>query len=241
MELIRLENAAVLRRRLDELLKADPHADIVIGGDLNSHYNQKRRSRKLPSTGINDVLGSQGNELAIRGPTRDLYNLWFELAASERGSDVYVGQWGTLMHLLITRGLYDQSGVRYVDNSFAVARFAGLNADAADLLPVRWSAEGTGGRGYSDHFPLTARFQTVTDGQPGKFTPLTREAAGREDDGDATARRVDLAKTDFAAAVELAQLPAEVSLRDGTWTGKLFLVKAQALDDLSRALGLDLA
>ncbi|MCS6245295.1 MAG: hypothetical protein H2172_15795 [Opitutus sp.] len=231
MELIRLENAAVLRRRLDELLKADPHADIVIGGDLNSHYNQKRRYRKFPSTGINEVLGSQGNELAIRGSTRDLYNLWFELAEAERGSDVYAGEWGTLMHLLITRGLYDQTGVRYVDNSFAVARFAGLNADAADLLPVRWSAEGAGGRGYSDHFPLTARFQTVTDGQPGKFTPLTREAAGREDDGDAAARKVDLAKTDFSAAVELAQLPAEANLRDGTWTGKFFRVKAQALDD----------
>jgi len=230
MELIRLENAAVLRRRLDELLKADPNADIVIGGDLNSHYNQKRRYRKFPTTGINDVLGSQGNELAIRGTTRDLYNLWFELAANERGSDVYAGEWGTLMHLLVTRGLYDQSGVRYVDNSFAVARFAGLNADAAGL-PVRWSDEGAGGRGYSDHFPLTARFQTVTEGPPGKFTPLTREAAGHEDDGDATARKVDLAKTDFAAAVELAQLPADANLRDGMWTGKLFRVKAQALDD----------
>jgi hypothetical protein len=231
MELIRLENAGVLRRRIDELLTADPHADIVIGGDLNSHYNQKRRYRKLAATGINDRLGSQGNELAIRGAARDLYNLWFELAATERGSDVYAGEWGTLMHLLVTRGLYDQSGVRYVDNSFAVARFAGLNADAADLLPVRWSAEGAGGRGYSDHFPLTARFHTVTDGQPGKFTPLTREAAGREDDGDANARKVDLAKTDFAAAVELAQLPAEANLRDGTWTGKLFRVKARALDN----------
>ena len=229
-ELVRIENATVLRRRLDELLKADPNADIVIGGDLNSHYNQKRRYRKFASTGINDVLGSQGNELAIRGPTRDLYNLWFELAEAERGSDVYAGEWGTLMHLLVTRGLYDQSGVRYVDNSFAVTRLPGLNADASGL-PVRWSAEGAAGHGYSDHFPLTARFQTVTDRQPGKFIPLTREAAGHEDAADATAHKVDMAKTDFAAAVELAQLPAEANLRDGTWTGKLFRVKAQALDD----------
>ena len=230
MELVRIENATVLRRRIDELLTADPNADIVIGGDLNSHYNQKRRYRKLPSTGINDVLGSQGNELAIRGPTRDLYNLWFELAEAERGSDVYAGEWGTLMHLLVTRGLYDQSGVSYMDNSFAVNRISGLNADAAGL-PVRWSREGTGGRGYSDHFPLTARFQTVSDRQPGKFIPLTREAAGHEQDEDATALKVNQAKSDFAAALELTQLPAEVDLRDGTWTGKWFHVKAKALDD----------
>ena len=229
-EPVRVENAGVLRRRLDELLKADPNADIVIGGDLNSHYNQKRRSRPGTVTGINDVLGSQGNELALRGPSRDLYNLWFELAECERGSDVYAGEWGTLMHLLVTRGLYDRSGVQYVDNSFAVARVPGLNADAAGL-PMRWSAVGALGRGYSDHFPLTARFQTVDDRQPGKFMPLAREAAGHEAEGGAPARKVDLAQTDFAAAVKLAELPAAADLRDGSWTGKLFQVDAPALDD----------
>ena len=229
-ESVRIENATVLRRRLDDLLKADPNADIVIGGDFNSHYNQKRRYRQMPLTGINAILGSQGNELALRGSTRDLYNLWFELAPAERGSDTYAGEWGTLMHLLITRGLYDQSGVQYVDNSFAVARFPGLNADAAGL-PVRWSFEGVGGRGCSDHFPLTARFQTVDDNQPGKFIPLTRETAGHEDAAEAPSHKVDLAKTDFDSAVDLSQLPATTDLRDGSWTGKLFRVEAQALDD----------
>ncbi len=229
-EPLRVENAGVLRRRLDELLQADPNADIVIGGDLNSHYNQKRRSRQSTVTGINDILGSQGNELAVRGPSRDLYNLWFELVESERGSDVYAGEWGTLMHLLVTRGLYDRNGVQYVDNSFAVARFPGLNADAAGL-PVRWSDEGPLGRGYSDHFPLTARFRTVDDHQPGKFMPLTREAAGHENEGETPAHKVDLARADFAGAVELAQLPAAADLREGSWTGKLFHVDAEALDD----------
>ena len=228
-EPIRVENARVLRLRLDELLKADPNADILIGGDLNSHYNQKRRYRALKETAINDILGSQGNELAIRGPARDLYNLWFELPEAERGSDTYKGEWGTLMNLLVTRGLYDQAGVRYVDNSFAVAKFPGLNADAAGL-PVRWSAEGEGGRGFSDHFPIYARFQTVEDNQPGKFAPLVRES-GREDADEAKAHKVDLSKTDFASAVALADLPPGANLRDGTWTGKLFRVDAKALDE----------
>ncbi len=226
----RIENARVLRKRLDELLKADPYADILIGGDLNSQYNQKRRYRKLHETAINDVLGAQGNELAIRGPARDLYNLWFELPEAERGSDVFKSEWGTLMHLIVTRGLYDQCGVQYVDNSFAVVRLPGLNADAAGL-PVRWSAEGEGGRGFSDHFPLFARFQTTEDNQPGKFIPLIREAAGHEDEGDGKTNKVDLSKTDFASAVVLADLPAGAKLRDGTWTGKLFRVEAKALDD----------
>jgi hypothetical protein len=232
MEPIRIENAAVLRKRIDALLKADPNADILIGGDLNSHYNQKRRYRKMSVAAINDTLGSQGNELAIRGPARDLYNLWFELPEIDRGSDVFKGEWGTLMHLIVTRGVYDQSGVQYIDNSFGVARFPALNADAAGL-PVRWSTEGKGGRGFSDHFPIYARFQTTDLKQPGKFMPLTREAAGREsdDDGVAKANKVDLSKTDFASAVVLSELPAGTNLRDGTWTGKLFRIEAKALDD----------
>ncbi len=229
-EPIRIENARVLRKRLDELLKADPYADILIGGDLNSDYNQKRRYRKLPETAINDVLGSQGNELAIRGPARDLYNLWFELPEAERGSDVFGGEWGTLMNLIVTRGLYDQRGVQYIDNSFGVAKFPGLNADAAGL-PVRWNGkEGEGGQGFSDHFPIYARFQTVEDNLPGKFMPLVRES-GHEDAGDGKANKVDLSKTDFASAVVPAKLPEGANLRDGTWTGKLFRIEAKALDD----------
>ncbi len=37
----RVANARTLRTRLDEILRADPHADLIIGGDLNSQYNQK--------------------------------------------------------------------------------------------------------------------------------------------------------------------------------------------------------
>jgi hypothetical protein len=228
-EPIRIENAGVLRKRLDELLKADTYADILIGGDLNSHYNQKRRYRKMPVTGINDILGSQGNELAIRGATRDLYNLWFELPEAERGSDVFKGEWGTLMNLIVTRGLYDQRGVQYIDNSFSVVKLPGLNADAAGL-PVRWSTEGQAGQGFSDHFPISARFQTVADNQPGKFMPLARES-GHEDDGDGAVNKIDLSKADFASAVVVATLPAGTDLRDGTWTGKLFHVEAAALDE----------
>ncbi|MBC8039841.1 MAG: hypothetical protein H7Y06_04805 [Opitutaceae bacterium] len=229
-EPIRIENAKVLRARIDALLQADPNADIIIGGDLNSHYNQKRRYRKMPETAINDILGSQGNELAIRGSARDLYNLWFELPEGERGSDVYQGEWGTLMNLIVTRGLYDLRGVQYIDNSFGVAKFPGLNADAAGL-PVRYSSEGAGGRGFSDHFPIFARFQTVDDNQPGKFAALTRESGKEDAVADAIPNKVDHTKTDFAGAVVLAKLPAGANLRDGTWTGKLFRVEAKALDE----------
>jgi len=217
----RIANARTLRNRLDEILKADPNVDIIIGGDLNSQYNQKQRYPQLKETGINDVLGSQGNELAVRGATRDLYNLWFELPPAERGSDVFRGQWGTLMHLIISRGLYDYRGVQYIDNSFAVAKVAGLNMDD-NGLPIRWSFDGPAGSGFSDHFPVYAKFTVVRDNRPDRYIAL-RNASQENSPSTYT---VDYTKVDLArVALDPAQLPADAALRDGSHTGKIFRIE----------------
>lgn len=224
-EKTRVANAQTLRTRLDEILRADPNADIVIGGDLNSQYNQKQRYPKMKSTGINDVLGSQGNELAVRGPQRDLYNLWYELAAPERGSDTYRGEWGTLMHLIISRGLYDYRGVQYLDNSFAVAKFSGVNADAKGL-PVRWSFDGPAGAGFSDHFPVSAKFVTVTDGRTDRYLPATRPSVERPADADVA--KLDFSKLDLEkVALTAAKLPAGTNIRADAFKGKIFRVEGK--------------
>lgn len=216
----RRQNASVLRARLDELLKADPNADILVGGDLNSHYNQKTRYREMGETGINDILGSQGNELAVRGKDRDLYNLWFELPSDARGSDVFRGEWGTLMHLLVSRGLYDMRGVQYEDNSFAVMKIPGLNSDSLGL-PLRWKPFSATGSGFSDHFPLYARFRTVADGRADRWMPLNQPAT--EDGGETL--KVDYSRVDlFRTALKPDLLPASADIRDGTYNGKIFYV-----------------
>ncbi len=221
-EPMRVANAQTLRTRLDEILRADPNADIIIGGDLNSQYNQKQRYPKMKPTGINDTLRSQGNELAVRGTQRDLYNLWFEVPAAERGSDTYRGEWGTLMHLIIARGLYDYRGVQYVDNSFAVAKFGGLNADDKGL-PVRWSGSGPGGSGFSDHFPVSAKFVTVPDGRADRWIAL-RDASVEQQDSGAPVKigygGIDLEKVALIAE----KLPAGASLRRPSNLGKIVRV-----------------
>jgi hypothetical protein len=176
-------------------------------------------------TGMNDTLGSQGNELAVRGTQRDLYNTWFELPAVERGSDTYQNEWGTLMQLLITRGLYDFRGVQYVDNSFTVVKVRGLNMD--DLgLPIRWSFAGPGGMGFSDHFPILAKFTTVPDNQPQRYLALPNASA---ETGQTTANRVDFAQVDLEkVALSLKDLPKKASLRDGSYTGKILRVEGHA-------------
>ena len=152
-EPIRVENAKVLRNLIDARLAADPNADIIIAGDLNSHYNH---SALFPNilTGVNDILGSTGSESFYEN---DLYNLWFELEPEARYSEVWRGRIGTLMHMLITQGLYDHSGISYIDGSFDKLVIPGINADLIGR-PIRWHSAGETGGGVSDHFPVYARF-----------------------------------------------------------------------------------
>jgi hypothetical protein len=117
----------------------------------------------VPS-GVNDILGSQGDEKATATATNfSLYNLWYELPLEERKSDHYRGSWGTLMQKMITPGLYDHHGIQYVDNSFTVTMVDDVNVHTALRLPRRWSNAGEGS-GTSDHFPIAARFRVVKDG-----------------------------------------------------------------------------
>lgn len=155
-EPIRVENAKVLRGLIDTRLAADPQADIIVAGDLNSHYNHSILYPDI-KTGINDVLGSFGREDFSEN---DLYNLWFELPPETRYSEVWRGRMGTLMHMLLTPGLYDDAGISYVDGSFRQLILPGINADAIGR-PLKWHFTGKTGGGASDHFPVYARFTTA--------------------------------------------------------------------------------
>jgi endonuclease/exonuclease/phosphatase family metal-dependent hydrolase len=156
-ESIRVENAKVLKELIDAHAENDPYTDFLIGGDLNSHYNHSLLFPEI-ETGINDILGSQGNESALlenSGPL--LYNLWYELPVEKRFTEVYRNNRGSLMHLVASRGLYDAEGISYLDGSFKVLSLPGINADALGR-PLDWNAVGDTGGGASDHLPVMARF-----------------------------------------------------------------------------------
>jgi len=224
-EQTRIANARTLRARLDEILAEDPHADIIVAGDFNSHHNQKPRYPQMAVTALNDILGSQGDELAIRHHwPRALYNLWFELPPSERASDAYQGEWGTLMQMLLTRGAYDYRGVQYVDNSFGVAKLPGVNV-SDNGLPKRWNFEGEEGSGYSDHFPIYAKFITVEDDAPERYIWPNKPSAN---EGLAHVNRVDFAKVDLErVALRLDELGGAAALKDERLKGRIVRVVGQ--------------
>jgi endonuclease/exonuclease/phosphatase family metal-dependent hydrolase len=172
MERIRIQNAQVLKDRLDELRAENPAVDFILGGDFNSDYNQSHRYPYMEKTAVNDVLRSVGDERKVKqGGTDVVYNLWYEHDISERGSDTFRGYWGTLMQIMVSPGMYDFHGVQYVDNSFDVGRFPGKNVYVNSGMPNRWHFFGEGG-GYSDHLPISMKFTVVEYDDPEKKMTL---------------------------------------------------------------------
>ena len=224
-EVSRREIATTLRKRIDEILATDPSADLLLAGDFNSHHNQSLVFPEVAPSGLNDILGSRGDEAATSAAREfSLYNLWYELPPDERGSDHYRGFWGTLMQKILTPGLYDYNGIQYVDGSFSRVVLPGVNAMAPLNLPKRWTNAGLRGGGASDHFPIAARFRTVEDGD--KTTRLSPKNPGTDKDDSAEKLRIPyetFGKQD-------ARLFGPQHARDpGQNSGEIFLVRARVV------------
>lgn len=204
----RVKNARDLRTAVEAVIVKNPQADILIGGDLNTYYNA---AQHFPASDDRDrwsntrdyaieVLGSQGDELATKMGKKTFYNLWFEVTPDKRGSELYRGNWGTLMMFLVTPGLYDSEGVTYVDNSFRVIKVPGLNAVGPWNQPKNWHFTGEAGGGFSDHFPIAVTL-TTDPVKMGMYVSST------DADGPATVPSVDYGAVRITALPELTALP----------------------------------
>lgn len=160
-ERIRLSAAEILDKRVAEILQADPLADVIICGDLNTNYDQKDRFPSWKKTALLNGLGQQSSENSlIFDEGAHYYNLWYELEASERYSESDDGHLGTSMHMILTKGLYDYSGIQYRDNSFQTLKVENLNFIPDTLQTMRW-INSPNGYGVSSKLPLVARFEIV--------------------------------------------------------------------------------
>ena len=172
-ESMRIAYAKTLRREIDKLKEG---VDFILIGDFNSNYNEYktfRNSGKLNDTngitGINHILKTikdfemvDENILTKQAANEYLYNLWLEVSESSRWSYLFFGKQVSPDNIIVSKGLYDDKGISYSDNSF--------NKFQPDYLfegktVYRWQmAEGGMGRhlgkGYSDHLPIFAYFST---------------------------------------------------------------------------------
>lgn len=168
--------ARVVARRIRALQAADPGAEIVVCGDLNTEPDTFTRTGGAYPTALMPLEAADGgphallvspDAAAVRAATRQapaavgappagrgpvLFSPWGLTEAP--GSYVYRERWERIDHTLVSAGLLDASGLRV--SAFDVVRppFATEQSGypKASPRPARGRPASIGG--YSDHFPV---------------------------------------------------------------------------------------
>lgn len=91
----RLHAASLVRKKVDEILKADKDAKIIIVGDFNDEPQNKSLSQIL----------NAGN--SKKQDDRKLYNLLYSKDLADKGTYNYKGNWNMLDNIVVSKALLD--------------------------------------------------------------------------------------------------------------------------------------
>lgn len=143
-------------KTLHNVLEKESKREYILLGDFNSPYQEQKGH-----WGMGLVTFLQAGDR-----TAPLYNLWYELPQERRYSHSYGKQKSTLDHIIIPKTLLDRKGIEYKPASLNVFIRPYMLDENGN--PNRWQISNKGrgehqGKGFSDHFPLTAIFHTLHD------------------------------------------------------------------------------
>ncbi len=165
----RILYARALKRALTSL---PPERAHILLGDFNSDYNAyETLSEKNNDTGgrtaFNDILPTRvkgrlvDEAMLLHSRQRLYYSLWLELPIGKRWSQKFYGKRGTPDQIVIPPALVDGKGIEYVNNSFGVFHRAYLFTKRGYINRWRYKHGKHMAKGYSDHLPVYAWFDTV--------------------------------------------------------------------------------
>ncbi len=145
--------ASVAYRIVDDLLAADPAADIVLVGDFNDEPSD---------ASIAEVLGAGRLEA-----DRPLLNLALPVSRQDTiGTYLYKKRWDLLDQVIVSSGLRDDVGLRLLDTEMTIFHPDFLRDDhpSQPMRPPRrtYVRRTLYIGGTSDHFPVYARFLRPT-------------------------------------------------------------------------------
>ena len=156
---------------MDRIKRLPKRREYIVLGDLNSNYNEYQNiNPKLndtnSTTAINHILQTIYQDRLISkyeiiSKRRGFhYNLWLELLSSDRWSYKFYGRRFAIDHIILPPTLFDGKGVDYINNSFNVFRGSYLFNKRGWINRWQYSHNRHIGRGYSDHLPIYALFDT---------------------------------------------------------------------------------
>ncbi len=144
----RIRAAEVARAKIDEILKADPKANIILMGDFNDHPNDISVEQTLKAKATTDQ-------------TADLINLLYDDQLAGKGTHSYKGEWGVLDQFIVSSTLFKGSkkGLQIKDQDATIVYEEILlftQKDGSKKPSTTYGGPNYYG-GYSDHLPITLK------------------------------------------------------------------------------------
>lgn len=138
----RIVAAETLKKTVDQVLAADPNANIVIMGDMNDTPENKS---------LKEVLGA-----GMPGSRSQLVNLMMPLALEGKGSYYYRGSWDMLDNLVVSQSLLDSKGFRVspVTGHIFSQDWMNYTDKNGNVSPNRTYGGPNYYGGVSDHYPV---------------------------------------------------------------------------------------
>ncbi|MCW8803147.1 MAG: hypothetical protein OQK57_02020 [Ignavibacteriaceae bacterium] len=156
----RISAAQTLKGAVDRIFSTDKSANIFIIGDFNDDPVNSSVLETLKAHPIKCDSLPAGFEMNSEG---ELFNLSYQSFEDGEGSFKYRDTWNMLDQIIVSESLITGNDINYICNSFEVYK--------PDLIVTRSGQyEGTpfptyGGKrylgGYSDHFPVIAKFKIM--------------------------------------------------------------------------------
>lgn len=150
----RIEAAQTLRASVDSLLEKNPKANIIILGDFNDEPTDFSITRFLKAKDFECESKSQG---------KDLLNLAYKKSENQEGSYLFGSQWDMIDQIIISSSLNDGKNLDYICESFEVVKPSFMVIQEGNrkggALPTYMGNKYVGG--FSDHFPVSAKFNFV--------------------------------------------------------------------------------
>ncbi|UCH65953.1 MAG: hypothetical protein JSW63_02120 [Ignavibacterium sp.] len=152
----RISAANTVRKSVDEEFSTNPNAKIIVIGDFNDEPSNISMINSLKAlalscdslVGISTVAGSE------------LYNISYSAYNDSIGTYLYRGDWNMLDQIILSSDLITSSSLNYICNSFEVYKPHYIVTRSGRYKGAAYPTYG--GRrylgGYSDHFPVIAKF-----------------------------------------------------------------------------------
>lgn len=143
-EIKRIQAAKVARAKIDEILKDDPKANIVLMGDFNDHPNNVSLLETLKAKPLTDK-------------NADLYNLLYDDQEAGLGTHNFKNEWGVLDQFIVSKTLYNgKKRIKLLTKDAVILKEDFLLYKAGDGM-MKPSTTYGGDKyygGYSDHLSI---------------------------------------------------------------------------------------